>query len=404
MGVYLRNKRWWIQYPHPSTGKAIRKPTGIIDTGKDSKKLAEAIHAKKLVEIAEDKFMDVKHTSDVTLEDYIDPFINGNSKPKGNRAWQEDKRILQHILKTGNKNKSGVFSPVFPQAIKLADLGPIYIDNYETTRLGEHWQEGEKTPRPAVSNSTVNRYLDVLSSLLSYALKKGIIDKNILYKRTSLPENPARERHLSDAELDWVSVNAPRVSIDLYDLMICYINLGFRKAEVTSLEWEMIDFNNNSILLTATNNKSKKKRYQPMNKMLREVLLRRKMTRDPLSKFVFPAVRKKDSGKDFTKEFNKLRALAAKANGIADFTIHDLRRSFATKALKQSKGNLIAVKKLLGHASASTTERYVFTPDQDLADVVEMVGFDNSTKMTHPNRKSEKEQFNNLVSQVDIDS
>lgn len=53
------------------------------------------------------------------------------------------------------------------------------------------------------------------------------------------------------------------------------------------------------------------------------------------------------------------------------WTLHKLRHSFGTRALKEAGGNVLIVQELMGHASADTTGIYVEIDPSDVRDVVE---------------------------------
>lgn len=53
-------------------------------------------------------------------------------------------------------------------------------------------------------------------------------------------------------------------------------------------------------------------------------------------------------------------------------TMHALRHSFASRGFERTR-NLVAVQKALGHASPSTTLRYILLPAQDVREVIESV-------------------------------
>ena len=53
-------------------------------------------------------------------------------------------------------------------------------------------------------------------------------------------------------------------------------------------------------------------------------------------------------------------------------TMHALRHSFASKGFACTR-NLVAVQRALGHASPSTTLRYILVPDDDVREVVEAI-------------------------------
>lgn len=53
-------------------------------------------------------------------------------------------------------------------------------------------------------------------------------------------------------------------------------------------------------------------------------------------------------------------------------TMHALRHAFASKGFARTR-NLVAVQRALGHASPSTTLRYILLPDEDVREVIEAV-------------------------------
>jgi integrase len=73
----------------------------------------------------------------------------------------------------------------------------------------------------------------------------------------------------------------------------------------------------------------------------------------PLGEFVFPST----SASGHLVEIKKSWAMLAKAAGIKNLRLHDLRHSYAS-ALVSSGASLPLIGSLLGHASPQTTARY----------------------------------------------
>jgi site-specific recombinase XerD len=85
--------------------------------------------------------------------------------------------------------------------------------------------------------------------------------------------------------------------------------------------------------------------------------------------FVFPAARGQGHAVGLAKAF---AAVCGRA-GLSGVRIHDLRHSFASFAVADG-ASLFLVSKLLGHANASTTERYAHLSSDPLADAVNLIG------------------------------
>src|SRR5262249_30096541 len=77
--------------------------------------------------------------------------------------------------------------------------------------------------------------------------------------------------------------------------------------------------------------------------------------------------------------------------GVADFRIHDLRHTGATRTLRASK-NLRAVKEMLGHADIKTTMRYAHVLVDDVAEAMTARVIDEAARRAaHESRLKSRE-------------
>lgn len=70
-------------------------------------------------------------------------------------------------------------------------------------------------------------------------------------------------------------------------ILFAALNTGMRRGEILSLKWENVDFNNNVIIITATNNKNRQNKEVPINSVLRKLLLELKLQNGLKSENVF---------------------------------------------------------------------------------------------------------------------
>ena len=63
-------------------------------------------------------------------------------------------------------------------------------------------------------------------------------------------------------------------------VILMALNTGMRKAEIHNLEWVNVNLEHNFITVTAQEAKNKKIRHIPINKSLRELLLKLNLTRN----------------------------------------------------------------------------------------------------------------------------
>lgn len=123
------------------------------------------------------------------------------------------------------------------------------------------------------------------------------------------------------------------------DYFLLLLFTGMRKTEASSLRWDDIDLKSKTITLQDT--KNREVHTLPMSDFIYELLDRR--SRQKTSEFVFPA----DSKTGYIYEPKKAVLKVAELSGVP-FTLHDLRRTFATIADSLDLP-AYALKRLLNH-------------------------------------------------------
>lgn len=157
----------------------------------------------------------------------------------------------------------------------------------------------------------------------------------------------------------------------LKPLVLLALNTGLRRGELFSLEWRDIDFLHNRLTVRAAAAKGAKPRHVPLNTSARDLLKqwKKQQKNDDEGKVLTGLVFPGDEGKRLDNIASSWRNLTTKAN-LADFTFHDLRHTFATRAL-QGGADIVTLSKLLGHSSLKMTLRYSHVTDEALVAAVE---------------------------------
>lgn len=124
-----------------------------------------------------------------------------------------------------------------------------------------------------------------------------------------------------------------------HDYFLLLLFTGMRKTEASSLRWDDIDLKSQTI--TLQNTKNREVHTLPMSDFIYELLERR--SRQKTSEFIFPA----DSKTGYIHEPKKAVLKVAELSGVP-FTLHDLRRTFATIADSLDLP-AYALKRLLNH-------------------------------------------------------
>lgn len=207
-----------------------------------------------------------------------------------------------------------------------------------------------------MTGSSINHNISVLCTLLRYAKQRDLIDKMPYFSRKQ--PSPHRVRWLSPVEEEKVFA-----AIDSADYLIArkhrqemkalariLIDTGMRRGEVLGLTKENLD--GNWVRLWKT--KTGKARSVPLTPKARTLL---------------------ETHVPFEIKSHQVHRFWAKVRedvGLskdAQFVLHTLRHTTATRMLKKTK-NIAMVQRMLGHSNITTTLRYAHIDDQDLLEAV----------------------------------
>lgn len=342
MGIYLKKGNWFIDYR--ANGRRKREKVG------PSKTLAETVLKKRRVEIAENRYLDIRREQRVKFEELAQIYMELHSKPN-KRSWHSD----TDLIKTLSRHFAGKY---------LYEITPILVEKFKAERARE------------VSPATVNRALACLKCMFNKAIGWGKATENPVLKVKLFKENNKRLRYLEKEEI----VNLlSKCGGHLKPIVITALNTGMRKGEILGLKWHDIDFRRNIIYLYHT--KNGEKREVPMNEQVKTALI--KVKKHPESSFVFCD---KD-GKPFG-DIKKSWLTALNKSGILKFRFHDLRHTFASH-LVMSGVDLNTVRELMGHKSLEMTLRYSHLSPDHKKRAVDILGQRMDTIWT-PEKITEK--------------
>ncbi len=199
--------------------------------------------------------------------------------------------------------------------------------------------------RGGLSNSTVNRYRSLISSVFNFATKMNPTASNPVSRVKRYRENAPRVRCMTAEEEARLrkefTVDAEEWEFDLA------LYTGMRRGEQFFLRWA--DVHPERKLITVCGKTGR--RDVAVNKTARAALENlRKLTGD--REFVCPG-NDGSAARDWRTWFEE----AVKRAGIRDLHFHDLRHTFATR-LVMERVDLRTVQQLLGHKSIEMTEKY----------------------------------------------
>ncbi|MFB3919255.1 MAG: tyrosine-type recombinase/integrase [Candidatus Velamenicoccus archaeovorus] len=340
MGKFLKGGNWYIDYY--VNGRRKREMIGT------SRALADKVLAKRKVEIAENRYLDVKEQSKTTLSELIELYLRLHAA--GKKSGETDVRRSKTLL--------GFFGDR-----PLCEITPLRVTEYKNKRSKDvaavKKVDGVEVKR-FVSGPTINRELALLKHMFTKAIEWGKAEDNPVKKVKLFKENNAIVRYLEKDQMNKLIANA---SEHLRPILIVALNTGMRKGEILGLKWNDLDFKNNLIFIRQS--KSGEGRAVPMTdpvrQVLKDLLLNERTQRaHPESPYVFC----NENGKPYG-EIRKSFLSACKKSDIKDFRFHDCRHHAASHLVMKGE-SLYTVQKLLGHKKPDMTLRYAHLSQEHL--------------------------------------
>lgn len=140
MAIFKKNSTWYIDY---ANGRRKRESVG------PSKELAKKVLQKRKVQIAENKYLNIKRDERIPFSEMARLYLEAYSKPN-KRSWSRDELSIRHLsFFFGNKY--------------LHEITPLDIENYKAER------------KEKVCPATVNRELSCLKHIYVKAMEWGKI-------------------------------------------------------------------------------------------------------------------------------------------------------------------------------------------------------------------------------------
>ncbi len=240
----------------------------------------------------------------------------------------------------------------------LNSITPIEFEDYRDRRLRGHTRRGARR-----SPSTVAGELKEWRTFFNWCIRRGWLAENPASIR--FPRVPRNiPRFIEAKDIPGYLERAKEVSPLLHAALVTALYAGLRRGELVSLEWKDVDFKTG--LLYVRNKpehplKDYEERTIGLHEKLAEVL--RKLPRR--SQWCFPSP---DGVCWDVDNFSKLQQRAR----VPGF--HAWRHTFASY-LAMGGADVVTIKKLMGHSSVSTTERYMHVSPAHQAQAVSLLQF-----------------------------
>lgn len=344
MGLYKRNKIWWIDFTTPN-GKRIQESARTSDKVK-----AQEYHDYRKAEAW--RVVQLKERPKYTWEQAVVRRLKETSHKKS----LEDDKLHFRKLHTYLAGKY------------LHEIDRNLVDHITQSRLSD-----------GVSNATANRMLEVLRATLNAAEKQWDWIERAPHVRM-LKEPKRRVRYLTQEQVALLLAELP---LHLRYIVVFALSTGLRKSNVTQLKWDQLDLDRNVAWIHADEAKANNSIPVALNLDAIEIL---EAQHGSHQEYVF-TYRDKPVKEANTRAWRE----ALKRAGIHDFRFHDLRHTWASWHV-QNGTPLHILQEMGAWESPEMVRRYAHLSAEHLAPYSDNVVLEKSTGVTNPLQPEEKEK------------
>ena len=258
-----------------------------------------------------------------------------NFKPEMLLAELYARFLAEGDVKPYHRERAKQFLPYLAET-SIGRITKNDILRYRKQRQSDYLKGQDKEDQKPLSETTLNRDVEVIRHLLFWAADEGFIPTNPIARIRMVRERGQRRPVMSVAdELKLLSACSDHLQL----IVIAALDTGMRRGELLNQLWEHVDFDRKLLTVTHSKTAEGEHRSLPLSKRVRRMLEER---REP-------------SGVIFTYDGQPIRRLktgwagALRRAGLPHIRFHDLRHTFNSRLVEA--GVIADVRKeLMGHS------------------------------------------------------
>lgn len=312
-------------YLYPETNDTIRA------RNKETRKLAEVVRGKRLVEAQNTAFGFAHKRDKVLLLPAFDKFRKGR-----------------------NSNIYG----------SLANhLREICLDNMKVAQINERWVASvvRYFRDRDVSDNSIAEYIAMLRVFWGWCVRKGVVSGNP-FEGIALNTQQAVREYLTIEEVQQLAKTPTKYAVREPFLFSCFT--GLRWSDVTALRWGDVEQFGGRTRIRFRQKKTGEQAYMDINEQAVALMGERKGDND----IIFKCGNLLNTG----NANRQLRKWVQSAGIKKHITFHCARHTFATMLLTLGT-DIYVVSKLLGHTDISTTQIYAKIVDKRKQEAVDRI-------------------------------
>lgn len=264
---------------------------------------AAAMDHKARIARGEDPAADKKtpEPEEHTVSSLIDEFVKRHAS--FNKSGKETERILRREVEPAFGTRD------YPSITKAEMIGLI-----ETiTDRGA----------PVLARNT----LAAVRKMFNWAVSRDLLDRSPCDRVKAPGKAPKRERALSTEEMRAVWRAAREIEWPFGPLIQLLMLTGQRRTEIANLHWSWIDEEKRVIAFPATIMKNSREHLLPMSPPVAEIV--KELPRFGGDDRLFRS--RTNASKNVVSGFSKAKRRLDQLSGVADWVLHDIRRTVATQ-------------------------------------------------------------------------
>jgi len=242
-----------LDYSDPQSGRRYR-----IRAGCPTKEEATDLLRAKLTEGTKAQIVNapsMEAIKPVTFAEFVEDAYLSWSRAKNRPSTVGRKNgIYENLLKPA-------FGSIYLRSITAADIEQ-YMTRRRSTVQHRKTCKGGDCSCPKIAPATVNKERGILQNVLNRALRRGLVDRNVVELVESLNADNKRDRWLAHAEVEQLVMFCPPW---LQPIVTVACNTGMREGELCGMRWGDIDWKNRTIRVDSRTSKTHKTRYVPIN-------------------------------------------------------------------------------------------------------------------------------------------
>ena len=344
LDIYLNGKRTYEFLKMYLVPEQTRKDK---EKNRDTLRLAEAVRAKRIVELRTGEYGFKKQTgADVLFFDYYRALVEKRRGVESMGNWGNWNCCLKHLQRYERRKK-----------ITFADITPAWVEGFRTYLEKEAYAYGcdhrNRSEMHPLSQNSRQSYFNKLRACLRQAIEDGVILQNPMRGIEGFKGEEGTRMYLTIDEIK-KAAQTPCDSDLIKRAFLFSCLTGLRRSDIIKLTWGEITEQSGFTRIIFRQKKTKGQEYLDITPQAAELLGERGKAND-----------KPFGNIPCTSSTNyEIKTWLVRAGIDKRITFHCARHSFAVMMLDLGT-DIYTVSKLLGHRELTTTQIYAKVLDKN---------------------------------------